>query len=111
MYYLYGHGFQKNGPGNAHFLTINSSFSNISLTRQFTLQFTPQFYYLAIDKQDGIYFTSTATLAKRNFPLSIQSTINQSIKTNIAGSKKVAWNITLVYSFNKEYSELTKPGI
>jgi len=99
MYYLYGHSLQQNGPRNVHFVTVNSNFSNIKIAGQLFLQWIPQFYYLNIDKKDGVYFTSTATLLKRNFPLSLQSTINKTIKTNIPGDKTFVWNVTLFYSF------------
>ena len=95
LYYLYGHGLQQNGPRNVHFVTVNSNFSNIRIAGQLFLEWKPQFYYLNIDKKDGVYFTSTATLLKRNFPLSLQSTINKTIKTNIPGDKNFVWNVTL----------------
>ena len=98
MYYLYGHGLQENGPKNVHFVTINSNFSNIKITRRLSVQWKPQFYYLNIDKKDGFYFTSTATLLKDNFPFSLESTINKTIKTDIPG-KSFVWNVTLFYSF------------
>jgi hypothetical protein len=100
MYYLYGHGLQQNGPRNVHFVTVNSNFSNIKIARQLLLQWKPQFYYLNIDKKDGLYFTSTATILKRNFPLSLQSTINKTIKSNIPRDKNFVWNITLFYALN-----------
>jgi len=99
MYYLYGHGLQQNGPRNVHFVTVNSNFSNMKITGQLFLQWIPQFYYLNIDKKEGVYFTSTGTLFKRNFPLSLQSTINKTIKTNIPGDKSFLWNVTLFYAF------------
>jgi len=58
-YYLYAHGLQENGPKNVHFVTVNSNFSNLKLTKQLALMWVPQFYYLNIDKEDGFYFTST----------------------------------------------------
>ncbi len=99
IYYLYAHGLQLNGPGNVHFVTVNSNFSNIKITRQLFLQWVPQFYYLNIDKKDGVYFTSSATLMKINFPFSLQSTINKTIKTNIPGDNPFLWNVTLFYAF------------
>ena len=98
MYYLYAHGLQENGPRNVHFLTINSNFSNIKIAKRLSLQWKPQLYYLNIDRKDGFYFTSTVTLLKSNFPLSLESTINKTIKTNIPG-KGFVWNVTLFYSF------------
>lgn len=111
MYYLHGRGMEEDAPRAVHFLTLNSNFSNVKLTEQFFLRFTPQFYYLKLDRQDGFYFTSTLTLAKRNFPLSLQSIINKTIQTNIGGSKNFVWNATLIYFFNKEYVELKQPGL
>ena len=97
-YYLYAHGLQKNGPRNVHFLTVNGNFSNFEITKQLTLMWSPQFYYLNIDKKDGFYFTSTLTLLKKDFPISIQSIINKAITTNIAGNNFV-WNLSLFYLF------------
>ena len=95
-YYLYAHGLQENGPKNVHFVTVNSNFSNLKLTKQLALTWIPQFYYLNIDKEDGFYFTSTVTLLKKDFPVSLQSTINKTITTNIPGNNFV-WNLTLFY--------------
>jgi hypothetical protein len=105
MYYLYSHCFDKGAPENTHFLTLNSNFSNIRLTKQFFMRFTPQFYYLKQDTRDGFYFTTALTLAKRNFPIYLSSIINKTIETDIVGSKNFVWNISLTYSFNKMYAE------
>ncbi|MEO8174509.1 MAG: hypothetical protein ABI581_15545 [Sediminibacterium sp.] len=58
-----------------------------------------------LDTRDGIYFSSTFNVAKKNFPLSMSSIINKSIDTDIA-SKDFVWNIGLVYAFNKTYVKL-----
>jgi hypothetical protein len=98
LYYLRGHGLQQAGPHNVHFVTINSNFSKIELTKQLLVQWVPQFYYLNIDKVSGFYFTSTETLLLSGFPLSLQSTINKAIKTKISGQNFV-WNVSLLYTF------------
>ena len=103
MYCLYGHGLQNEGPQNTYFFTVNSNFSAININSRYYMKFTPQFYYLKIDKEDGFYFTSALTLAKKNFPLSVSSIINQKINSNISGSKNFVWNASLVYTFNKQY--------
>ncbi len=103
MYYLYSHGIDEGTIKNTNFLTINSNFSNIKITNRFFMRFTPQFYYLKLDKQDGYYFTSAFTLAKRNFPLSVSAIINKAIHTDIPG-KSFVWNASLVYTFNKAYA-------
>jgi hypothetical protein len=102
IYYLYSHGLDAGTIGNTHFITLNINFSNIKITDQFFIRFNPQFYYLKLDAQDGFYFTSTLSVAKKNFPLSVSSTVNKIINTNITGSKNFVWNASLVYSFNKK---------
>lgn len=105
MYYMYSRGIDDGTTRNTHFLTVNANFSNIRLTRQFYLKFIPQVYYLKMDQQDGIYFTSALTLANRKIPLSFSSIINKVIQTNITASKNFVWNVSLIYAFNKKYAE------
>ena len=97
MYYLYSRGLDD-GTQNIHFLTLNSVFTNIGITKQFYLVFSPQVYYLKMDALDGFYGVGILTLAKRNFPLSLSSIFNQKIDSDIAG-EELNWNISLVYSF------------
>lgn len=106
MYYLYSHGLDAGTIGNTHFITFNTNFSHIKITDQYFLRFNPQFYYLKLDAQDGYFFTSTLTVAKNNFPLSVSSTINKKISSNITGSKNLLWNVSLVYSFNNKYTKI-----
>lgn len=103
IYYLYGHGFEEGATKNTHFLTINSNFSNIKLSKQFYMKVVPQVFYLKMDEKDGYYVTATLTLAKRNFPLSLQSILNQTIESHIPAKSDFVWNVSLIYSFNKEY--------
>jgi len=105
MYYLYSRGIDNGTTRNTHFLTLNTSFSDIRFSKQFYLKFTPQVYYLKMDQQDGVYFTSAFTLANRKIPLSISSVINKIIQTNITASQNFVWNVSLIYSFNKKYVE------
>lgn len=103
LYYLYSRGLDNGTTKNTHFLTLNSNISNIKLGNAFYARVTPQVYYLNQDGADGFYITSTFTLSKKNFPLSIQSIVNKTIRTNIAGSQGFLWNASLIYSFNKNY--------
>ena len=105
LYYLYSRCLDKDAARNTHFLTLNSYFSNIKLSNQFFARFLPQFYYLNQDGKDGFYFTYTLTLARNNFPFTIQSIINKTIETDIPGSQNFVWNVSLIYSFNKRYGE------
>ncbi len=102
IYYLYSHGLDAGTIGNTHFVTFNTNFSNVKISDQFFIGFNPQFYYLKLDAEDGFYFTSTLTVAKKNCPLSVSSTINKIINTNITGSKNFVWNVSLAYAFKKK---------
>jgi hypothetical protein len=106
IYYLYSHGLDAGTIRNTNFLTLNVSFSNIKLSKQVFMRIFPQFYYLKLDKEDGFYFTSAFTLAKKNFPLFLSATINKTINSNITGNKDFIWNVSLNYSFFKQYVKL-----
>lgn len=103
MYYLKGFGLQTDAIRSSHFLTFNTTFSNIKLGGGTSLQFTPQVYYLKLDKEDGIFYTHTMSISKKDLPFLLQSTINKNIKTNINGGDRFQWNVTLFYSFNRKY--------
>ena len=105
MYYLYSYCMEKDAVKNTNFLALRCNFSNIRLSKQFLIRFNPQIYYLKMDEKDGFYITSALTLAKRNFPVSIFTIINQPVQTDIPASKNFIWNASLIYSFNKEYVE------
>lgn len=102
-YYLYSRGIDKGTVRTTHFVTLNSNFSRIPLTKEFYLRAMPQVYYLYQDGHTGQYVTATITLAKNNFPLSISSILNKSLRSDIPGSKDFNSNVSLVYSFNRRY--------
>ncbi|MFI0490588.1 hypothetical protein [Flavobacterium sp.] len=103
-YYLYSHGIESNATQNTHFLTLNSSFSNIKLSEELAMRFSPQVYYLKMDSKDGFFVSSSLTLSKKNSPISISGLINKVIKTDIA-TKNFVWNATIAYSFNNKFSK------
>jgi hypothetical protein len=105
IYYLYSHGLQE-GLKNTHFLTANASFTYIKLTGKIFLNITPQLYYLKMDAENGFYCTSSFTLNRSRWPISISSVINKTIKSNISGTKDFVWNVTLNYTLSKKYAQL-----
>ena len=106
IYYLYSHGLDAGTIKNTNFITLNANFANIKLSNQFFMRINPQFYYLKLDAQDGFYFTSTFTVAKKNFPLFVTATINKTIQSNITGNKDFIWNLILAYSFGSKYLKI-----
>ena len=102
-YYLYSHGFDPGGTSNTHFVTANATFANLRLTERLHLTVSPQVYYLSMDEQDGYYTTATVSLHIRDFPLSVQSIMNHAITTTIVAEDDFVWNVSLIYSFKREY--------
>jgi hypothetical protein len=105
IYYFYGYGLDKDVIKNTHMLAFRTNFNNIRLTKQLFTRFNPQVYYLKMADNDGFYFSSSLTLYKRNFPVSVSALINKTIQTEIPAGKNLLWNVSLIYSFNKEYVE------
>jgi len=100
VYYLYSHGFERTTPDHINYLSFNGSLSSIGLSDGFLLSLIPQVYYLAIDGNDGFYFTLRTTLSRSDFPLSISSLINTAFQTDISGGEGLLWNVSLTYSFD-----------
>lgn len=108
IYYLRSRGFEESSVQNTNFITLNANFNKIGIYKSFYLKFNPQLYYLKMDDKDGYYFTSTLTLATTDFPLSVQTIMNRTIESNIP-SKNFLWNISLIYSFGKQYKPIIYP--
>ncbi len=105
-YYLHGNGLQTDGPISTHFVNFMSSFSGIKLGANHLLSFSPQVYYLQIDREDGFYLTGNVVLASKKLPLALMYLYNKEIRTNIKGSKNLDWNLTLMYNFNKSFKQI-----
>lgn len=104
MYYLHSRGLDHGTTGITNFITLNSQFSAIPLSKEYFIRFSPQVYYLQMDQQDGYYVTGALTLAKRNFPISVSGMFNKTIQTSITASKDLVWNLSLTYSFHKKFN-------
>lgn len=106
LYYLYSHGIESDIPQNTNFINLRSTFSNIKLIDKCFLRFSPQFYYLNIDKKDGFYYNLILSMSRKSFPLSVSALANRAFKTNITTKKDLLWNVSLVYSFNNRFSKI-----
>lgn len=102
IYFLNGNGINPYPPDHTYFLGVTWSLSNFPLSETLRFAMTPQVYYLKVDQNDGYYGTSTFTLTKTDFPIGLQSTINQKIKSTIDGDDFV-WNLSLIYNFANDY--------
>ena len=104
--FLHGSGLQKHGPQNTNVLFLNTSISNIKLAEQLKFQFIPMVYFLNTDGFTGNYILTTGILSYRKSSFSLQSTINQTLKSDIPGNQDFMWNVMLAYSFRKIYRQV-----
>lgn len=101
MYYLFARGFDIGIHKPTHFVTLNANFTDLKLASKVFFNLAPQVYYLYLYGEEGYYATSTFTLGITDFPLSLSSSINKVIKTDITAGRDFLWNLTLRYSFGR----------
>ncbi|WP_157580444.1 hypothetical protein [Rudanella lutea] len=99
--YLHGNGLQQHGPQQTNVLFLNNSFSNLNVGGDFRLTLIPTVFFLKVDDHSGSYFSGTAIVSKKGLPLTVQSTINQTFRSDIPGNKNFMWNVMLAYNFRK----------
>lgn len=99
--YLQGNALQKHGPQLTQVIFLNTSISNIKLGGDFRFQFMPSVYFLSTDGFRGDYFSATGILSNKNIPFTVQSTINQTLESDVPNNKDFMWNVMLSYNFNK----------
>lgn len=102
-YYLYSHGVEKVLTRHTNMLALRANILNLKLSEKIYLGLYPQVYYLKMDSRNGMYLNSTLTLSKRNFPVSLSGMVNKRIKSDLIGDNDFIWNLSLKYSFMKEY--------
>lgn len=104
IYFLHGTGFNPTGPKNSDFLALNMIFSNLRLIEDFKLRVNPQVFFLSVDENSGYYVTSSFTLSKGDFPISLQYLFNKKIDSTVPGDDLV-WNVSLLYNFANKFKK------
>jgi hypothetical protein len=104
--YLQGNGLQNHGPQLTRVLFLNANMTNIGLAKDLYFNLFPSMYFLYTDGYQGNYLSATAIFGHKKSPFSLQSTINQTFKSNIPGNKDFMWNITLNFHFDKVYNKV-----
>ena len=102
-YYLHGNGLQKDGPISTHYVNLSMPITGVPLGTNLLWSFSPQVYYLQVDREDGFYLTGNTVISSKKSPFALMALYNKEIRTNIAGSKNFDWNISLLYTFNNKY--------
>lgn len=103
IYYLRGFGFQKHGPQNSNFLSLQGNFNKIKLAGKTYVSLNPQVFYLRLDADDGFYVNLTTTLGIKDFPLTISSAVNKAIASDIS-AQDFDWNVSLIYTLDKKFT-------
>ena len=101
-YYLFSYGIEDYAVQYSNFFTLIANIANINLTENIYSNLMAQVFYLKMDDRDGIFVNSTLSVNKRNFPLSVSSTLNRAIESTIPGDK-LLWNLNLTYRFGGVY--------
>ncbi len=104
--YLQGNGLQKHGPQLTRVLFLNTNITNIGLSKNLSFNLFPSIYFLYTDGNRGDYLTVTGALFHKKLPFSLQSTINQTFKSDIPNNQNFMWNVTLNYNFKKIYRKI-----
>lgn len=103
--YLQGHAMQDHGPQLTRVLFLNTGITNIKLSKQLRFHLFPSVFFLYTDGYRGDYFTLTGVLAHKKLPFTLQSTINQTFKSNIPGNQDFMWNVMAAYNFSKRLNK------
>jgi hypothetical protein len=106
MYLFYTKGIEKYITQNTYMVSLRPGISNILITQNITARVGPEMYYLKMDDREGIFLNTTFLISKRNFPLSITGLINKPLRSNIPADYDFLWNLSLVYTFNKEFRQM-----
>jgi hypothetical protein len=101
--YLEGHRLQASGPQTARVLFLNTGWSNLPIGGDYQFHFFPTVFFLNMDGFRGSYLSATAVLSKKDFPFTLQGTVNQTFQADIPGNQPFMWNVTLNYQFSKYY--------
>lgn len=104
--YLQGHGLQKDGPQLTKVLFLNTSITDIGLNKNLRFNLFPSVFFLNTDGYRGDYLTVTGVLAHKKLPFSLNSTINQTLKSDVPNNQNFMWNVGVTYSFSKSYKKM-----
>jgi len=103
VYFLHSRGLDPSSLKRGTFLTLNANFHDLRVAGPYLLKIVPQVFYLRQYKEEGYYATAAFTLSREHFPLSLSSVVNHSIQTEIEAGKGFVWNLSLNWSFRKQY--------
>jgi hypothetical protein len=106
--YLIGRSLGKVPLEVNQFTAVNLSINNISISDNYFLHMRPMMFYLKMNDKDGYFGSSSFYLGRKNVPLALGSVISRKIVSNIPVDDWI-WNVSLIYSFNQEFTKRLNP--
>lgn len=100
----FGKGIDQAVSSDIYFAALRPNFNHIPLWKRAYLRFNPQFYYLKIAENDGVYAAGSLALALRDFPFSFSVMANKALRSSVA-AKDFDWSLNLNYSFGRNFVE------
>ncbi|MCR9065384.1 MAG: hypothetical protein NXI00_15530 [Cytophagales bacterium] len=94
VHYLRGTRLDNYGVKTSNFLSLQPSFTNLSVGKEYYINFFPQFFYLQLDNKNGTYLSETITFNKTDFPVYLSNMMTYKIKSTVAGDNFV-WSLGL----------------
>jgi len=111
LFYLRGMALEIDAQTNTgNFISLRSNFRNIKINNSLYLIWSPEFYYLKVDKNDGAFMAQTINLKIKNSRFNFSSTMNKAIVSNI-NAKNFDWNIGINYSFSNKFIKKKKKKV
>jgi len=106
VYYLNGRGLEKiDQTKSGNFISFRLFANRINISKSININLNPEFYFLKIDNNDGLYLANTFSLHHLKIPVFFSSTINKAINSNL-NAKAFDWNIGLNYKFRSSFKKI-----
>jgi hypothetical protein len=108
LFYLRGMGLEsEDQTKTGNFISLRSNVRNIKISNSLNLIWSPEFYYLKVDENDGIFSAQTINLMIKNSHFNFSTTMNKAIESRI-NAKSFDWNIGINYAFSNKFIKKKK---
>jgi len=103
-YYIHGFALEKfDDIKHIDFLSLRAYITHLHISRQFYLNWNPEVYFLNLYGTGGYYAAQTFALGHDKIPLSISTTMNIKLKSDIE-TQDFDWNVSLAYTFGGQFT-------
>lgn len=105
FFYLFGHCYDFYATRDISYLSFRGATSQ-KISKQLQLNVNPQVYYMRSDHYDGFYTAASLGIDHKKSGFSIATMVNKAIDTRVP-SKDFSWNVSLLYTFDRNYTLTT----